>query len=91
MGTSPEVAEAMPLKESPEKMALEKNDEDDTDNDKGGLISESFLLWLKSPKIGAKSLSWAVSTKEKMLRRVIWQLFGEILAKVKKFLRLSHL
>ena len=23
----------------------------------GGLISESFSLWLKSPKIGAKSLS----------------------------------
>ena len=42
MGTSPEVAEAMPLKETPEKMALEKNDEDDAN--KGGLISESFSL-----------------------------------------------
>ena len=44
MGTSPDVAEAMPLKETPEKMALEKNDEDDAN--KGGLISESFSLWL---------------------------------------------
>ena len=49
MGTSPEVAEAMPLKETPEKMALEKNDEEDADNNKGGLNSESFLL-SKSPK-----------------------------------------
>ena len=57
MGTSPDVAEAMPLKETPEKMALEKNDENDADNDKGVLISESFLLWLKSPTIGAKSVS----------------------------------
>jgi hypothetical protein len=24
---------------------------------KGGLISESFSLWLKSPKMGAKSLT----------------------------------
>ena len=29
---------------------------------KGGLILESFLLWLKSPKKGAKSWSWALST-----------------------------
>ena len=28
---------------------------------KGGLISESFSIWLKSSKIGAKSLSWAPS------------------------------
>ena len=28
---------------------------------KGGLISESFLFWLQSPKKGAKSLSWASS------------------------------
>ena len=32
---------------------------------KGRLISESFSLWLKSPKIGAKSLSWALYTTEK--------------------------
>ena len=81
MGTSPDVAEAMPLKETPEKMALEKNDEDDAN--KGGLISESFSL-SKSPKISAKSVLWAVSTEEKIPRR-------EILAQVKKFLRLSHL
>ena len=43
MGTSPDVAEAMPLKETPEKMALEKNDEDDGDNNKGGLISDFFF------------------------------------------------
>ena len=36
----------------------------------GGLISESFLFWLKSPKIGAKSLSRGLFTKEKILRRV---------------------
>ena len=30
---------------------------------KGGLISESFSLWLKSPKTGAKSLSWELLTK----------------------------
>ena len=45
MGTSPDVAEAMPLKETPEKMALEKNDEDEGDNDKGGLISEFFFTF----------------------------------------------
>ena len=28
---------------------------------KGGLISESFSFWLKSPKMGAKSRSWASS------------------------------
>ena len=28
---------------------------------KGGLISESFLLWIKSPKIGARSLLWSSS------------------------------
>ena len=43
MGTSPDVAEAMPLKETPEKMALEKNDEDEGDNNKGGLISDFFF------------------------------------------------
>ena len=29
---------------------------------KGSLISESFLLWLKSPKENAKLLPWALST-----------------------------
>jgi hypothetical protein len=36
---------------------------------KGGLISESFLVWLKSPKMGAKSQP-STQIKEKMLR--IW-------------------
>ena len=58
----------------------------------GGLISKRFSLWLKSPKISAKSLSRALYTTEKMLRRVIWYLFiFEIWANVKKILRLSHL
>ena len=30
---------------------------------KGGLISESFSLWLTSPNKAAKSLSWALCTK----------------------------
>ena len=54
MGTSPDVAEAMPLKETPEKMAFEKNDEEDADNNKGGLNSESFLLSKSPKKRGAK-------------------------------------
>ena len=29
---------------------------------KGGLISEMLSLWLISPKKGAKSLTWALST-----------------------------
>jgi solute carrier family 7 L-type amino acid transporter-like protein len=44
MGTSPDVAEAMPLKETPEKMALEKNDEDEGDNDKVELKPKMSLL-----------------------------------------------
>ena len=35
---------------------------------KGGVISESFSIWLKSTKIGAKFLSWALYTWKKMLR-----------------------
>ena len=51
-----------------------------------------FLLWLKSPKIGAKSLSSTLSTKEKMLRRVdLAPFFVDLSQKGKKFLRLSHL
>ena len=30
---------------------------------KGGLISESFSLWLKSPKMGTKLQPWGLSTK----------------------------
>ena len=56
---------------------------------KGCLISESFPIRVKSPKINAKSLSRASS-----LRMVIWHPFLEILeiwVKVKIFLRLSYL
>ena len=59
---------------------------------RGGLISESFSLWLKSPNKGAKSLSWALcTTKEKVLSKVSWHLCLEIWARVKNFLRLRHL
>jgi len=44
MGTSPEVAETMPLKETPEKMALEKNEDEDADNDKVELKPKMSLL-----------------------------------------------
>ena len=64
MGTSPDVAEAMPLKETPEKMALEKNDEDEGDNNKGGLISDFFFSLSISPKISAKSVSFAAQLNE---------------------------
>ena len=40
---------------------------------KGGLISESFSLRLKSPEMGAKS-----RTKEKMPRVMIWHPLLEI-------------
>ena len=58
---------------------------------KGGLISESFSLWLISPKRGAESLSWASFFSWIVLRIVIWHPFWEIWAKVKNFLRLSYL
>ena len=46
---------------------------------KGGLIAETFLLWLKSPKIGAKSLSWASSfwehsAQDRDLANFFWNL-----------------
>jgi hypothetical protein len=40
---------------------------------KGALIAESFSLWLKSPKNGAKKYPEHYSLKEKMLRIVIWR------------------
>ena len=40
-----------------------------------GLISESFSLFLKSPKQGAKSLAWALYTWRILTMRVIWHLF----------------
>ena len=54
---------------------------------KGSLISKSLSLWLKSPPKGAKSLPWAHSPIEKMLRIVIWHFcLGDL-----NFLRLYHL
>ena len=58
---------------------------------KGGLISESISLWLQSPKNLLNHCREHYSNKEKMLRTVIWHIFVEIGAKVKNFLRLSHL
>ena len=45
-------------------------------NAKGGLISESFSLWLKSPKKGAKNIL-STTHKLKKLRIVIRYFFGE--------------
>ena len=43
---------------------------------KGGLISETFSLWLKSPKMGANSFSEHYPPpKEKMFCGVIWHNF----------------
>ena len=38
---------------------------------KGGLFSDSFSLWLKSPQNGAKNYPDHYSTKEKIFRIVI--------------------
>ena len=43
---------------------------------KCALISEYFSVLLKSPRKGPKSLPEHCSPKEKMLRGVIWHLFG---------------
>ena len=56
---------------------------------KGALIAESFSLWLKSPKKGAKNILSTIHFKEKKLRDLAP--FFEIWAKVKNFLRWSHL
>ena len=58
---------------------------------KGGWISESFSVWLKSKKKVPNHSPEHYPPKEKMLRRVIWHLFLEIWGKVKNILRLSHL
>ena len=52
-------------------------------------MSESFSLWLQSPKTGAKLLSWPLFTNEKMLRRVIWRFFGHYLSNVKTMRNLA--
>ena len=58
---------------------------------KGGLISESFSLWLKSPKMGAKSRSWVSSLFVDSPQGCSLALILDIWAKVKNFLKLSHL
>ena len=46
---------------------------------KGGLISESFSLWVKSPKIGANSLSWASSLYvDSALKSDLAPIFGDL-------------
>ena len=58
---------------------------------KGGLISESFSLCLKYSKKMPNHSPEHLFFKWEVLRRVIWYLFLEIWAEVKKILRLSHL
>ena len=58
---------------------------------KGGLISESFSLWLQSPQKCAKSQSWTLYTQRKDPQDSIWKIFWDIGANVKNFLRLFHL
>ena len=55
---------------------------------KGGIISESFSLWLQYPK---NQNSEHYPLKAYMLRIFIWYLFLEVETKVKNFVRLSHL
>ena len=45
---------------------------------KGGLISESFSLWLKSPKKGANPEHYP--PEDKILKLVIWHLFKKSLS-----------
>ena len=66
---------------------------------KGGLISEIFSLWLKSPNISVKSLSWAlihlsknilkfihwVNSLHKDLVFIKWQLQMSALASLERF------
>ena len=44
---------------------------------KGGLISESFSLWLKSPKMVSNHAPDHYIPKEKMLRGMTWHPFWE--------------
>ena len=52
---------------------------------KGGLISESFSLWIKSPRKCANKYPDYYPPTEKMLRIVFGTFFWEIWAKVKTF------
>ena len=45
---------------------------------KGGLISESFLLWIKSQKIVTKSVTWALSTLIDVLESDLASIFGDL-------------
>ena len=46
---------------------------------KGGLISESFLFWLKSPKMGAKLWPWALLAKREHAQgRDLAPVFGDL-------------
>ena len=59
---------------------------------KCGLITESFSLWLKYPKMNAKSLPWALSTPTEDAKGIdLAPIFEGLKARVKNFLRLSHL
>ena len=51
-------------------------------NTKGGLISESFSLWLKSPKTGCQKTTLSIFSLNRwiVLRVVIWHPFLEIWA-----------
>ena len=53
----------------------------------GGSIAERLSIWLQSPYHSPEHYP----NKDKLLRRVIWQLFSEIGGKVKNFLRFCHL
>ena len=61
---------------------------------KGGLISESFSVWLQSPKKkgpNQESEHLLYRWIYKCFKVVIWHPFLEIRAKVKNFFRLSNL
>ena len=57
---------------------------------KGGIISESFSRWIQSPKKCAQTYPEHLLFRWIELRMVIWHIFGEIAAKVRNFLRVSH-
>jgi hypothetical protein len=58
---------------------------------KGCLISEGFPYWLQSHKKCAKNYPEHLFFRWVEHRIVIWGIFWEIGAKVKNFLRLSHI
>ena len=60
-------------------------------NHKGGLISESFSIWLKSHKNLPNHYPEQLLFRWIVLKIVIWHFFWEIWTKLKIFPRLSHL